>query len=159
MMASPGYYRLRFLADLEWMVVPPMRLGQCRVLRDGKGAPFAYAAWATLSAEVEKRLEAGDRRLRPEDWASGDRLWLIDLVAAERSAPLVLAELQKHVFKGRKVRTLLKRPVLPGEAGPGTATKGGNGAGAAAADKSREPAEKVPTSVDAKTTNGDSARS
>jgi cytolysin-activating lysine-acyltransferase len=145
-MASPGYYRLRFLADLEWMVVPPMRLGQCRVLRDEKGMPFAYAAWASVSAEVEKRLEAGDRRLRPEDWTSGDRLWLIDLVAAERSVPLVLAELQKRVFKGRKVRTMLKRPVLPGAASPAGNTKGGNDAGA--------DTEKAPTPAGAKTASG-----
>jgi len=157
MMASPGYYRLRFLADLEWMVVPPMRLGQCRVLRDGKGAPFAFASWASVNAEVEKRLEAGDRRLRPEDWASGDRLWLIDLVSAERSVPLVLAELQKHVFKGRKVRTLLKRPTLPNAAGPGTANKGGNGAGTAS-HEARADADKA-APAGAKTVNGDSPRS
>lgn len=105
MMASPKH-RHMFLADMEVQVVPPMRLGQCRVLRNEKGIPFAYAAWARVSEEVERRLQAGEHRLRPQDWNSGDRPWLIDIAASNQAIPIVMEELQKHVFKGEKVKTL-----------------------------------------------------
>lgn len=109
MAASPKHKHL-FLADLEWLVMPPMALGQARLLRDEQGRPFAFACWARVSEEVEQRLQAGNPRLKPEDWRSGDRPWLIDLVAPEQAVPTVLATLQKEVFKGEKVRTLFPIP-------------------------------------------------
>lgn len=86
------------LADLEWMIMPPLILEQYRVFRGDKDAPFdpnqtpeqakagpqtplGYATWALLSEEAEAKLLSGQTRLRPDEWRSGDRLWLIDLVA------------------------------------------------------------------------------
>jgi len=68
------------LADLEWMIMPPLMLEQYRIFR-GDTTPVGLALWAWLSEDAEKRLEAGLGRLRPDDWKSGDRLWLVDLVA------------------------------------------------------------------------------
>ncbi len=106
MMASPKH-RHMFLADMEVQVIPPLRLGQCRVLRNSDGAAFAYASWAKVSDAVHARLEAGERRLRPQDWNSGPNWWLIDIAAPARAIPMVMAELQKHVFKDETVRTLV----------------------------------------------------
>ena len=106
MMASPKH-RHMFLSDMEVQVIPPLRLGQCRVLRNSDGQAFAYASWARVSDDVHARLEAGERRLRPGDWNSGPNWWLIDIVAPQRAIPTVMAELQKHVFKDAKVRTLV----------------------------------------------------
>lgn len=83
------------LADLEWMIMPPLVLEQYRGFRgprpgaglqDPAGAdaaqqPLGYALWALLSPEAEAKLMAGHTRLRPDEWRTGDRLWLIDLVA------------------------------------------------------------------------------
>jgi len=112
MMASPTH-RHMFLSELELQVIPPLRMGQCRVLRGEDGQPLAYAAWARVSDAVHKRLESGQHRLRPTDWNSGPHPWLIDIAAPPQTLPRVLAELQEHVFKGEKVRTLMKRPVQP----------------------------------------------
>lgn len=106
MVASPRHRHL-FVADLEWLAMPAMALGQARLLRDGKGRPLAFACWASVSEEVEKRLEQGNPRLSPRDWRSGDRLWLVDVVAPDRALPTVMATLEKEVFKGARVRTLL----------------------------------------------------
>ena len=106
MAASPSH-RHHFLSDLEWLVMPPLALGQARLIRDDKGNPLAFACWALVSEAVEKRLEAGHPRLAPQEWRSGDRLWLIDVVAPEPALPTVLATLQKEVFKGAEVKTLL----------------------------------------------------
>jgi len=57
-----------------------MQLRQFRVLSH-QGALLGYASWAYLDQESEQRFEQGDRRLRPQDWKSGDRPWLIDFIA------------------------------------------------------------------------------
>lgn len=104
MLNSPRHRHL-FVADLEWMAMPAMALGQARLLRNNKGVPLAFACWARVSEEVEKRLEAGNPRLSPQDWRSGDRLWLIDVVAPDRALAAVVATLQKEVFHGEVPRT------------------------------------------------------
>ena len=71
------------LADLEWLVVPPLMLEQYRVFRDAKNAPIGVALWAYLDEAAEASLEAGNAKLRPDQWKSGDRLWLVELVAAQ----------------------------------------------------------------------------
>lgn len=109
MMMSPKH-RQMFVSEVELQVVPPLKLGQCRVLMGEDGQPLAYASWARVSDEVHARLEAGNHRLRPDDWNSGPHPWLIDIVAPPKALPQVLAELQTNVFKGEKVRTLLERP-------------------------------------------------
>ena len=109
LMMSPQH-RHMFVADMEHRIIPPLRLGQCRVLRMEGGRSTTYASWARVSDDVHARLEAGEHRLRPEDWNSGSHLWLIDVVAPPQAVPRVLAELQQRVFKGERVRTLMKKP-------------------------------------------------
>ena len=69
------------LADLEWLVVPPLLTGQCCVAEakapDGSGTPIAVVLWASVSPEVDKRLSENlntSVRLRPNEWKSGDTL-------------------------------------------------------------------------------------
>jgi cytolysin-activating lysine-acyltransferase len=49
---------------------------------DGSFRPVAYVAWANFSAEAERHyLQVGATAfLRPEEWASGDRMWITDWV-------------------------------------------------------------------------------
>ena len=52
-------YKHYALSDLEWLVLPPMHLGQCAVMEatvNGRQAPVAVALWASVSDEVDKRL-------------------------------------------------------------------------------------------------------
>lgn len=62
---STGHKHL-FLADLEWLVLPPVMARQFRLFKN-KSRPFAFASWALLNEESEKRLLAGQPRLRPGD--------------------------------------------------------------------------------------------
>jgi cytolysin-activating lysine-acyltransferase len=105
---SPTHKHL-FLADLEWLVLPPIMNKQFRLFNSGN-RPFAYASWALLTEEAEKRLLSGQPRLRPGDWRAGDRLWLIDLVAPFGGADGVLSHLKKNLFKDRKLMTLQPNP-------------------------------------------------
>lgn len=87
------------LADLNWFAIPPIRLGQFRLFLgtpgDSQGQqpappgelPMGVAFWAMMSKEVERRfmtaVEAGTGpvALKPADWNSGNRLWMVDLIA------------------------------------------------------------------------------
>lgn len=87
------------LADLSWFAIPPIRLGQFRLFvgapDDGAGKPapgqaelpMGVALWAMMSKEVERKFMAaveagsGPVALKPADWDSGNRLWMVDLIA------------------------------------------------------------------------------
>lgn len=58
---------------------PAIDTGQFAVMRQN-GVPRACVTWACLSEDAEERLLRG-QRLSTEDWMSGDRMWLMDLVA------------------------------------------------------------------------------
>lgn len=96
------------VGDLEWMVMPPLMLEQYRVFR-GEATPVGVAFWAYLSEEAEAKLEAGGSRLRPDEWKSGDRLWLVDMVGPfatpdNKQTEAMLADLIKNVFGERKFK-------------------------------------------------------
>jgi cytolysin-activating lysine-acyltransferase len=47
--------------------------------------------WARLSAAAEQRLEDGEP-LRAQDWNSGDRVWLVELISPFANAENKLVE-------------------------------------------------------------------
>jgi len=103
---SQGHKQL-FIQDIEWRLFPPVMLGQYKLRIDDKagGLPTAYASWAFLSEEVEAGYRAA-HRLRPGDWRSGDRLWLVDCIAPFGGALPLLEELYLEVHRDREVRLL-----------------------------------------------------
>jgi hemolysin-activating ACP:hemolysin acyltransferase len=111
LMRSPRYKHYT-LSDLEWLVLPPLLTGQFSVAeastkQGGPRVPVAVALWASVSAEVDKRLSenlAAPIRLRPDEWRSGDILWLVDAVGDARVVPQLLKPLSETVFKGRQVK-------------------------------------------------------
>jgi cytolysin-activating lysine-acyltransferase len=100
LMMNMPQYRHVFLTDLEWMVLPPIKLNQYRLFRAGNHV-VAFAAWAYLSEAAEARLQEPNPRLAPGDWKSGDRLWLIDLHAPFGQQELALKELRETALKGK----------------------------------------------------------
>lgn len=108
MAASPAH-RYVFLGDLEWLVLPPLALGQCSVLRRG-GRPFAFVSWAFPRAEVVERLAARHLRLRPDDWTGGEEAWIIDVVAPFGGADVALKSVRERALAGRKVKALQPAP-------------------------------------------------
>jgi cytolysin-activating lysine-acyltransferase len=70
------------VSSLRAALEPPLIMGQYRIFRFD-GVPRGIITWGWFSPEVEKAYVAGEV-LRPEDWRSGDRLWLVDLIAPYR---------------------------------------------------------------------------
>ncbi len=109
LMAKPATHKFLFIADLEWLVMPPVMLRQFRLWRQGS-TPLAFASWAFLSEEAESRLLNGVRRLPPQDWNSGDRAWLMDVLAPDpQFAQRMVQELKQGVFAGRPLKGLRPR--------------------------------------------------
>ena len=101
--------RFLFLSDLDWAVMPPVVLDQCRIFLRGK-MPIAFITWAHVNDEVHARLLAGQAKLAPHEWKSGSHAWLIDVVTPFGDTEQILAEVQKENFAGAALRYLSGDP-------------------------------------------------
>ena len=119
LMRSPRY-RHYTLGDLEWLVIPPLLTSQYTIAnahlkQNGVTVPVAIVLWASVSADVDKKLSENLHlpiRLRPDEWRSGDVLWLIEAVGDSRAVQQLLKQLVETRFKGRGVKMR-----VPGENG------------------------------------------
>jgi cytolysin-activating lysine-acyltransferase len=108
MMRSPVHRHL-FLADLEWLVAPPLMLRQFRLYRRDK-VPVAFVSWALLTEEAEQRVVNGAWRLQPGDWKAGDRLWVVDVVAPHGGLDAIIKDLRERVFPDRTFKLVRPAP-------------------------------------------------
>jgi hemolysin-activating ACP:hemolysin acyltransferase len=97
------------LADLEWLVLPAVLSGQYRVAQaqqSGAPAPIGVALWASVSADVDKRLSdlSAPARLRPAEWRSGNIPWLMELVCDARIQQALLKGLGDTIFEGLAIK-------------------------------------------------------
>ncbi len=93
---SPVHKQM-FVGDLEWFAMAPVLLEQFRIF-NGPQHPVGVALWARVGEETEARLEAGAHKLRPDEWKSGERPWMIELVAPFGGQDEMIADLGKAVF-------------------------------------------------------------
>jgi len=104
------------LADIEWMILPPVAHGQFYVAEavnkaTGFRAPIAVVTWALVSEEVDQRLSADLShriRLRPDEWKSGDVAWVVDLAGAPAGMSHALQWLKAGPFKDRDVKVIAR---------------------------------------------------
>ena len=90
---APGHKQF-FISDLEWPAARPLgspRAGQAAKAKElmtpvllqqfrtfyAQDRPLGVVLWATVSDEVAARLTEGTTKLRPQDWKSGDKLWVM----------------------------------------------------------------------------------
>jgi cytolysin-activating lysine-acyltransferase len=104
MSQSPPHKQF-FISDLEWFVVTPVFHQQFRLFYD-TDKPIGVVFWAFVDAEVEARLTSGGARFRPQDWKSGDRLWVTEVVAPFGGHEAMVADLKEKVFPTREIKML-----------------------------------------------------
>jgi cytolysin-activating lysine-acyltransferase len=109
LMSQSPLHKQLFVSDLEWLVMTPMLLQQFRLFYD-KQKPVGVVFWATVSEEVEARLAAGTNRMRPQDWKSGDRLWVVEAITPFGGAEEMVKDLKAKVFPGREIKALAVGP-------------------------------------------------
>jgi cytolysin-activating lysine-acyltransferase len=102
-------HKQRPLADLEWLVLPAVLSGQFRVAQAqqaGIPMPVGVALWASVSTAVDQRLSdlSIPLRVNPDEWRSGDILWLVELVADTKIQQALLKNLGDTVLKERGIK-------------------------------------------------------
>lgn len=98
--------KFMFLGDVDWAVLPPIVLDQCRLFTKG-GLPYAFVTWAYVNDAVAARLRSPQPKIAPHEWKSGDHVWIIDAVAPFGQLDETLKELRETVFAGRAVSALV----------------------------------------------------
>lgn len=101
---SPAHRLSFFVGDVEWLLLPAIAKEQFRLYRDKENKPVGLILWAYVSDEVDKKLEIGIGKLGINDWNSGDKLWIIDLIAPMGGGDKMLEELKDTVFKGKSFK-------------------------------------------------------
>lgn len=117
-------FRSATLADLEWLVIPPLLarqygLAHAAVPAPGvnvkaeaapttsKMMPVAVALWASVSDKLDKALsdtQTEHPRLRAGDWTSGDNIWIMAAAGDQRAVPTFLSQLTAKDFKNKSVK-------------------------------------------------------
>lgn len=90
-------------------VMTPVLLQQFRLFYD-KDKPIGVVLWASVSEEVEANLSRGTTKLRPQDWKSGDRLWVVEVIAPFGGAEEMVRDLKANVHPDRVVKFLIAGP-------------------------------------------------
>jgi cytolysin-activating lysine-acyltransferase len=126
MIASPRYRHFT-IGELQQLVIEPLlrdriavastapRQGAAPSLNDGQ--VVGLAIWAKVSADVDakirEQIKAGvfPIRLKPQDWASGDIVWLLDVIApSKKLATALLTNIHQVVKEGN----LFVHPIVRG---------------------------------------------
>lgn len=102
-------HRALAIGDLEWLVMPALIHQQFYVFRDGD-QPVGLALWAKCGPAAVRKLERGmvepENRLTLEEWADGDQIWLVDLIAPfttaeNRQREIMMADLISGPLAGK----------------------------------------------------------
>lgn len=101
--------KFMFVGDIDWAILPPVILDQCR-LYTKDGIPFAFFTWALVNDAVDQRLRSGTPRIAPNEWQSGEHLWLVDVVTPFGKTEEMIEELRKAQFPGSKISALMPDP-------------------------------------------------
>ncbi len=83
---------------------------QLEIYVDMFSQPCGYFIWANINEEVEQRLLRAKKELKePANWSSGDRVWVVDLVATNSYLPFILADMRDRLLHDNKVLTYMSR--------------------------------------------------
>ncbi len=111
LMRTPAHKDTK-LADLEWLVAPAVATGQFTIAEaqmkaNGITQPMGVVLWARVSPDIDKRLQKEiDKplQLKPQEWASGDIIWLVEVAGEPRVLDAVMKRMRETVWAGKTVR-------------------------------------------------------
>ena len=105
LMSQSQLHKQFLISDLEWFVMTPVLLQQFRTFY-ATDRPIGVVLWASVSDEVAARLAEGTTKLRPQDWKSGGKLWVVEVIAPFGGAEEMVKDLKEKVFPERVVNFL-----------------------------------------------------
>ena len=89
---------------LASIFIPAVNNGCVRLFENEQGATAAALIWARLSDDVSARMLSDGRAPTTDEWAAGDTLWFIDLLA-----PYRLHHAQQQRSLAARIGTLRER--------------------------------------------------
>lgn len=107
-MRSPNH-KYNTLTDLEWMVLPAVvsaqyRLAEATDKNSGQTLPVAAVLWASVSDELHQQFSENIQRplrIKPNEWKSGENIWIMEMVGDIRIAKQVLVHLRDNDFQDK----------------------------------------------------------
>lgn len=107
-MNSQNHHELP-LHTLSAALLPAIKTRQF-ILVSENDQPIFFMSWANLSDEAEARyLDTHQLLMKPEDWDSGERMWIIDWVAPFGHTRKIKQFLAQHFMAHRCARSLYHR--------------------------------------------------
>jgi cytolysin-activating lysine-acyltransferase len=115
LMQSAAHSHLK-IHDLTWAIMPALVHKQIHVFRS-KGRPVGFALWAECDEDAEAKLlyhfSSPRDHLTVDDWKSGSKVWMIELIAPfanadNRQRDIMLLELMLGPLQGRNVNFTYK---------------------------------------------------
>ena len=99
LMADSDVYLPDSLYALKKNITSPLYSNNC-LIYFSENKLVGYCSWAWLTNESEKRYMENSNSLAPDDWKTGDNLWLIDVVAPYGSnhAKNLMKYARKHSY-------------------------------------------------------------
>jgi cytolysin-activating lysine-acyltransferase len=85
---------------LSALFFPAINNNAVRFFEDDNGATAAALIWARLSDEVSERMLFGKVPPSSQEWAAGDNLWFIDLIAPFGHGAQVARHIARHPPEG-----------------------------------------------------------
>ena len=82
--------------DIHRLIIPPVALQQFRIWQVDEH-PVGLMTWALFNEETEAGYLDGSRKIQPEDWNAGDRLWLVDFIAPYGNVREMVREGRDHL--------------------------------------------------------------
>jgi cytolysin-activating lysine-acyltransferase len=98
LMAQSPRHKAVVLGDLEWLLMPAILLRQFRIFYKGE-QPVGVALWALADELVNKRIDAGDKRLAAVEWKSGSNMRIVDIIAPFGGEAEMLEQIAKEQQK------------------------------------------------------------
>jgi len=118
LLSQSPLHRAFQIGDLEWLIMPALIHRQFYIFRDGD-KPIGLALWARCNPVAEAKLDRGmiepENRLTPDEWQSGDALWLVDLIAPfadpnNKHREIMIADLIYGPLAGQEFKFHLTEP-------------------------------------------------
>ena len=127
LMRDPNFRNMR-LADLEWLVLPPVMAGQFSLAqapsphgRAKEGGARKAASWCRWrwrcghacrppSTRACRRTSTSRCGCAPVTGPRGDNVWLMAVAGDQRAVPKFLEQLAETEFKGQRVKMRLRGP-------------------------------------------------
>lgn len=98
--------KFTFVADLDWRLMPPLVLDQCRLFSKQE-VPWGFFTWAFVSDAVDTRLRSSSPIIAPHEWRSGVHPWLIDVVMPFGDTEGLLAQVAAQAAPGKTMMAWL----------------------------------------------------